>query len=251
MLIYRSNILFFFVFETLFVIANLTGLAMGVNFAGGSLGGWNLNQIIFTAMLFQLGHQIFTTFALGGLFHIGWYVWSGRMDFVLLKPVHPLIGMHSASEFIISNLPNVLINFVALIWSILELHKAGQDFTLVGSLGVFVFFLSGMAVRYAMALLVVTPAFFAEKMADGEEAYWSLQSLAKYPAGVFPRVMQNIFSYVLPITVIAAVPASVFFGKESLSSASIYLAVAVVFSLVALLFFNYGVKSYQSVNTGA
>jgi ABC-2 type transport system permease protein len=251
MLIYRANVLFFFVFESLFLMANIVGLTMGVEFAGGTLAGWSLDQVLFVAMLFQVGHQIFTTFALSGLFHIGWYVWSGRMDYVLLKPLHPLIGMHTATEFIISNIPNVVINFSVFVWITCKLYLGGQVFTVTGTIGLGLFFLLGMAVRYGIALLVVSPAFFAEKLAEGEDAYWSLQSLAKYPTGVFPRVMQNIFSFVLPLAVIAAIPASVFFGKESLWSAGRYFLAATVFTWVAFEFFKRSVVRYQSVNTGA
>ncbi|MCX6125354.1 MAG: ABC-2 family transporter protein, partial [Proteobacteria bacterium] len=140
MLMYRANILFFFVFESLFLIANLVGLSMGVKFAGGALAGWTMDQVLFVAMLFQVGHQIFTTFALSGLFHIGWYVWSGRMDYVLLKPLHPLIGMHSANEFIISNTPNIAINLGVFSWVTWQLHTSGQHFTAMGTLGLVIYF---------------------------------------------------------------------------------------------------------------
>ena len=110
MLAYRSNILFFILFETFFLISNMGGIALGVNLAGGSLGGWSFNEVMFVASLFGVGHQIFTTLCISGLFHTGHFVWSGRMDYVLLKPLHPLIGMHAANEFIISNIPNLIIN---------------------------------------------------------------------------------------------------------------------------------------------
>jgi ABC-2 type transport system permease protein len=108
-----------------------------------------------------------------------------------------------------------------------------------------------MTVRYGLALLVVTPAFFAEKLADGEDAYWSLQSLAKYPTGVFPRSMQWIFTFILPVTTIAAVPAEVFFGRKGLATSATHLAASCVFAWLAVKFYEYGTSRYQSVNTGA
>lgn len=251
MLIYRANVLFFFVFESLFLVANLAGLSMGVTFAGGTLGGWTLDEVIFVAMLFQVGHQLFTTFFLSGIFHVGFYTWSGRMDYVLLKPLHPLIGMHAATEFIISNTPNVILNVGLFIWSTVHLMTKGYEFTAAGTCGLIVFFGVGMMVRYGVALLVVSPAFYAEKLAEGEDAYWSLQSLAKYPTGVFPRVMQAVFNFILPLATMAAIPASLFFGKTNLHESGGYLAAGLIFSFLCLQFFNLAVSRYQSVNTGA
>ncbi len=251
MLIYRSNVIFFFVFETFFMFANLAGLSMGIQFAGGSLAGWTLNEVYFVAMLYQVGHQLFTTFFLSGLFHIGFFVWSGRMDYVLLKPLNPLLAVHTATEFIISNIPNLIINLVLFGICTFRLVNDGTQFTLTGTLGLLVFFVVGLAIRYGIALIVVSPAFLAEKLSEGDDAYWSLQSLAKYPTGVFPRFMQNMFTFVLPVATIAAIPSKVFFGKSNLQEALVHLGFAIIFVFLTVQFFKFAVKRYQSVNTGA
>lgn len=251
MLIYRSNLLFFFLFESLFLVANMGGIALGINLAGGTLSGWSFNQVMFVASIFGVGHQIFTTLCISGLFHTGHFVWSGRMDYVLLKPLHPLIGMHAANEFIISNLPNLFLNIVILIVFTTKLVAEGLTFTLWNIVWFLIFFLVGLGVRYGLGLLVVAPAFFAEKLSEGEDAYWSLQSLAKYPTGVFPRLMQWVFSFILPLVSVAAIPAEVFFGKQTPLEASRYLIVATVFTWGAVKFYELGTRRYQSVNTGA
>lgn len=251
MLVYRSNMIFFFVFESFFLVANLTGLRMGVTFAGGTLAGWSLDQVMFVAMLHQVGHQLFTTFLISGVFHIGFFAWSGRMDYVFLKPLHPLIGMHAACEFVISNIPNLIVNLGLFVYFSIKLAHAGHAFDFLPSLGLFLFFWAGMAVRYGLSLLVTSPAFIAEKLSEGEDAYWGLQSLAKYPSGVFPRSLQIIFTFILPVTTIAAIPADVFFGNTSILSATIYLLVAVIFSWLSIKFFDWSARHYQSVNTGA
>lgn len=251
MLMYRSNMVFFLLFESFFLVANLGGLILGVNLAGGHLGGWSLNEVLFVASIYGVSHQFFTTFFMGGLFSVGWFVWSGRMDYVLLKPLHPLISQHAASEFIISNTPNLLINFGVFGVFCFRVTNDGVTFTFLNLLILAAFTLAGLAVRYGIALVVVAPAFLAEKLAGGEDAYWSLTSLAKYPTGVFPRVMQWIFTFLLPIASVAAIPAEVFFGKQSRTSAALHLGSALLFSWVAVKFYEFAASRYQSVNSGA
>jgi len=251
MLVYRSNVLFFFLFESLFLAANMGGIALGLNLAGGTLSGWTYNQVMFVASIFGVGHQIFTALCISGLFHTGYFVWSGRMDYVLLKPLHPLIAMHAANEFIISNIPNLIINICLFAFFASRVAAEGVVFGVFNTLGLFVFFLAGLAVRYGIALLVVSPAFFAEKLAEGEDAYWSLQSLAKYPTGVFPRAMQWLFSFLLPLASVAAIPAEIFFGRQNLLQSATHLFVAIFFTWAAVKFYESGARRYQSVNTGA
>jgi ABC-2 type transport system permease protein len=250
MLAYRSNVLFFLLFESFFLAANIGGLVMGVNLAGGHLGGWTLNEVLFVASLYGVSHQVFTTLFMGGLFNTGHFVWSGRMDYVLLKPLHPLISMHAVNEFVISNIPNLIINLCIFIVLCFRLAGDGVVFNVCNTLTLLVFFIAGVAVRYGLAILVVAPAFFAEKLAEGEDAYWALQSLAKYPTGVFPRSMQWVFTFLLPVATVAAIPAEVFFGKQTTSSTLLHLGAALFFSWCALKFYELGARRYQSVNSG-
>jgi ABC-type uncharacterized transport system permease subunit len=251
MLIYRSNLIFLFLFESLFTFANIMGLKMGVDFAGGSLGGWSTTEVIFIAFLYQAGHQLFTTFCIAGLFHIGFFVWSGRMDYVLLKPLKPLIGMHAATEFIISNTPNVLLSFGFLIWSYLKLAVSRPEPLTAGAhVALLWLFILSLAVRYGIALLVVSPAYLAEKLAEGEDAYWSIQSLGKYPRRVFNPFLQTVFDYIIPLSTIAAIPAEALFGNLSTPNIVIFSLVGMLFFMVSLGFHRFCLSRYQSVNTG-
>jgi ABC-type uncharacterized transport system permease subunit len=61
MLAYRSNVIFFFLFESFFLAANMGGMYLGVQLAGGQLAGWSLNEVMFVAALYGVGHQLFLT----------------------------------------------------------------------------------------------------------------------------------------------------------------------------------------------
>ena len=251
MLVYRANLIFFFIFESFFTIANLGGLALGMNLAGGTLGGWQVDEVLFVGTLYNVGHQFFVLFFMGGLFHTGYFVWTGRMDYVLLRPLNPLIGMHAANEFVISNVPNLFISVGLLIACVVRLVQRGVTFGPIQVVGLLIFFAAGIAVRYGIATLVVGPAFLAEKLAEGEDSYWSIQSLGKFPTGVFPRLMQQVLTFVLPITTMAAIPAEVFFGRQNLWAALMHLAIAVTFAWLGIKFYEFAARRYQSVNTGA
>lgn len=251
MLVYRANLIFFFVFETLFLVSSLVGLSLGVDFAGGSIMGWSKGEILFVAMLFQLSHQVFVTFFLSGPIHVGWYVWSGKMDFVLLKPLNPLVSMHAATEFVISNLPNLLINTGLFAAAWINLARQGHEFSAAGIMMLPVFVVASLAVRYGIALLLVSPTFFSEKASDGEESFWSIQGLGRYPSQVFPKMMELSMTFLLPIATMASIPSELLFKGLPLTYALWSLLSAFGFAAVMVWFFLWSSRRYQSINTGA
>ena len=61
MLAYRSNLIFFFLFESFFLTSSFLGAGLGVSLAGGSINGWSRDQIFALTALNGVSHQFFLT----------------------------------------------------------------------------------------------------------------------------------------------------------------------------------------------
>lgn len=247
MLAYRSNLIFFFLFETFFLVSSFLGAGLGVNLAGGSINGWTRDQIFALTAVNGVSHQFFICFFISPIFNMPEYIWNGRMDYVLQKPLHPLLGLMATSEIVISNLPNFFINIALAVWFIDSSAPAG-DF------GVWLLFVVltvlGVAVRYALALFCMTPAFYAERLIQGEDGFWSVVGTGRFPTSVFPRVVERVLLFVIPLSMMAAVPAGFLFGRIDPLTAVFSGISSIVFLWSSIVFFNRAVRSYQSVNSG-
>ncbi|MBI2569033.1 MAG: ABC-2 family transporter protein [Candidatus Schekmanbacteria bacterium] len=250
MLVYRSNVVLFFVFETLFLAANFVSVSIGFDLAGGAeVAGWSREQVYVLTAINGLSHQVFICFFIGPIFNVGTQVWNGQFDYVLLKPLHPLLSMWFTGQYVVSNLPNLATNLVLLAW--LGAAASGGGILDVARLGTFVLFIiASIAVRVALALVCVAPAFVSERLADSEETFWSLSSLGRYPMSVFPQTIELALTFGLPLAMLASMPSSVFFGRESLWAMAGALAAAAAFVVASVKLFMVALGRYQSVSSG-
>ena len=120
MLAYRSNVVFFLVFETIFLISQFLTVSVGYSLAGGDIAGWTREQAYLLTAVNGLSHQFFICFFINSIFGLGMHVWSGQYDYVLLKPMHPLVStFFTSGQFVVSNIPNLLINLGVVIYLML------------------------------------------------------------------------------------------------------------------------------------
>lgn len=245
---YRSNVLFFFVFESMFLVAQFVTVSVGFDLTGGGeIAGWTRKEVYFLTAINGLSHQLFICFFIGPIFNVGMQVWNGQYDYILLKPLHPLLSMWFYGQFVISNLPNLAINLVivgGLLWS------SGVPISAMQLAGFILFVGTGLGVRVGIALISVAPAFIAERLADSEDTFWPVVSLGRFPLAVFPRGVETLLTFLIPIGMLASIPAGFIFGKVSVSVMAGAFAASLVFMALAVGLFILGLRRYQSVNSG-
>lgn len=249
MLAYRANLLYFFLFESFFLVSSFLGAGLGVSLAGGDINGWGRDQMFALTAINGLSHQFFICFLIAPLFNMPEFIWNGRMDHILQKPVHPLIGLMASSEVMVSNIPNLLINLGLAIYFVSGVAANSQIVT--GTWLMFFFLVVlGIAVRFALALFCMAPAFFAERLIEGEDGFWNIAGMGRFPTSVFPKVVERILLYVIPLSMMAAVPAGFLFGRLGSVEALGASLGTILFVGIAFFFFNVALRSYKSVNSG-
>ena len=246
MLIYRGNIVFFLIFETLFLASMFLTVDAGFRLAGGHIGDFSISEAYALTAVNSLSHQIFLCFFITGLFNVATQVWNGQFDYILLKPLSPLISMWVNGQFVVSNLPNLLLNAGVAIWLLAKTHADDPRRWLAFGL----LLILGVLVRIALALMCMAPAFLAERLAEGEDLFWSVTSLSRYPLRVFPRGVELVLTFVIPLGMMAAVPVGYWYGSVGLPWLFAAVAAAVVFCIAAVKVFLGAVSRYQSVNSG-
>jgi ABC-2 type transport system permease protein len=248
LLVYRANVIFFFVFETLFLASQFLTISVGFNLAGDQIAGWTRQQAYLLTAVNGMSHQIFICFFINPIFNLSVQVWNGQFDYILLKPQHPLVSLIANGQFVISNIPNMLIN-AGVVGYLLSVNRAAYT---PGMLPVFILFVVlGVAVRVGLALLCMAPVFISERLSDVEDSFWSVTNLARYPLSVFPRSLVHILTFVVPIGMLASVPSESLFHPRSVFFWGAAAAAAAVFVVVCVKVFMRAMKGYQSVNSGA
>lgn len=247
MLVYRANIIFFLIFETMFLAAQFMIVSVGFDLAGASVAGWTKDQAFLLTAVNGLSHQFFICFFINPIFGLSSWVWNGQYDYILLKPIHPLAGMFFFGQFVISNVPNLVVN-LGLVLYFMTVNYHG--ITVMGAVMFAVLVGLGVFMRLALGLICVAPVFLSERLADVEDSFWAFASLARYPLSVYPKSMVRVLTFVVPIGMLASLPASFFFGLESAATIAGAVGATIGFCVAAVGLFMLCLRRYQSVNSG-
>ncbi len=199
---FKANFLLWIVVELLWFLGQIVFIEVIFSFTD-SLGGWSKWEMVLLIGTHQLITQIFQAFFYLNLADIPELVRTGRMDFLMLLPVDAQFAT-SVKRFGLDSLVNAAVGIafvLAALWKLGLVPTAGQIALYVACLG------PGVMVHYAIMLLLATVSFWTVR-ADGLlHGYYTLLNLSRYPDSIYRGTFRFVFTWVLPIILVANVPA--------------------------------------------
>ena len=239
MVAYRAN---FLLSSTLSILKNL-GLPLFtvlIYNAGGAVPGWSIYELLLIQSVFTMSRGL-----CGPLFFsMTWItmdrVREGTYDLMLIRP-GPIIIQTLAMAFDPESIGVFFGGLAIFCVSMGHLPAPG-----VGEIALFIFlFFIGMIVMLGCTLLISAVAFKWVGNSRLFEIYDSVTAFGRYPAGIYPKPLALILSFVLPVGMIAFFPASVLLKKlEPYMLLSVIPCVA--FLCAGIMLFQHMVKSYKS-----
>ncbi len=209
-----------------------------------SLAGYSKYQVVIfflTAFLMDsLGQAFFR-----GIYLFRQDVQRANFDYVLVKPVNPLF-------FILTRMTDLLdITFlfplVALIaYTFSKLGVLGNPAAILE----YLFFIA-IGFIVVVSLHIISAAFTTWTM-ESEVFIWFYRTstfAALFPPEIYSNPIQIVFTFIIPIIVIVAVPAKALLGILTLEMSLIALAVAFVFFGGSLLLWKTALKHYSSASS--
>lgn len=172
---------------------------------------------------------------------------SGKLDFVLLKPVNAQF-LVSVREFVLWRVADVVLGFTVAIVGCVQLNGTVP----VGALLSFIVTLGAAgAIVYSIWLMLATLCFWFVRIQNLEMIFWNVFEAGRYPIVIYPPWMQSAFTFVIPLAFITTIPASALLGEEVkiLQYAPLW---AWGFALVALVlsrwFWRFGLRHYAGAS---
>lgn len=218
-----------------------------------NLNGWTAYEVLFLFGFARLGFCVGSMFSFDVFRYFPGFVSEGGIDDLLTKPMHPLANLVGR-------------NFNAGYFS---------DFTI--SIGLIVFSLVMLGIRLAaLQMLWLTLCALGAAMINcaaqlylafysirniGQSPmtpiYWNLRGYLDYPMSVFcgrSRVMQIIFTVLLPYGFMAFYPSQYFLGKSDFMMfhpivAYLTPAIGLLALIVIVTYFNRIIRTYRSSGT--
>lgn len=226
---FKANFLLWTLVEILWFLGQV--LFIEVLFAHIThIGDWNKWQMVALVGTHQVIAQVFQAFFYMNLTQLHELVRTGKLDVLLTLPIDAQFAV-STKQFGLDNLLNTLIGLAFVGYALHQLHLTPTLLQIALYAGCVAL---GVSVHYSVMFGLSTLCFWIIRAQGLIYGYFNLFNIGRYPDTVFKGTFRAVFSWVLPVILVANVPARVI--TQSLQS-----PVSGLFSIVQLLAASLGI----------
>ena len=153
----------------------------------------------------QIISQIFQAFGYMNVSNLPELIRTGRLDLMLLLPLDTQFAV-STRQFGLDNLVNAGVGVGFVVFSLAKLGVVpGPGRVVCYGLAV----LLGAAVHYSVMFCLASLSFWIVRAQGLIYGYYNLVNISRYPAEVFGGAFRWIFTWVIPVVVVANFPARI------------------------------------------
>jgi len=209
--------------------------------AGASFPGWSFYEVLLMQSIFTFSNGLACILFSGVLWTTMQHIREGSFEIVLLRPVNPLLFL------IVTNFDagsaGLIIGGIALF----SFSLVNTGITSIAAIPQFILlFTAGFAVMAGMQMIMAATSFKWVGNSRIPEIFDSIMTFGKYPLTIFPKAIQAIAAFIIPVAMIGFFPASALLGRLD-PIAFIAVIPCFVFMLFGIWLYQYMVKLYEGV----
>ncbi|MDQ6912455.1 MAG: ABC-2 family transporter protein [Verrucomicrobiota bacterium] len=208
---------------------------------------WTKWEVVLLVGTHQIIAQLFQAFFFMNISNIPELVRTGKLDQLLVLPVHSQFAV-STKQFGLDSIVNATIGAVVVIFSLTQLH-------IVPSFGFVLLYLIalafGVAIHYSIMLTLAAISFWIVRAQGLVYGYFNFLQIARYPDVIFPKIFRFIFGWIIPVIIVANIPARLLI--KPLDHPAALVLQLVVAGAVALflsgIFWQFALRRYSSASS--
>ncbi len=168
---------------------------------------------------------------------------KGDLDLLLVKPVNSQFMM-SLQRFNTAIIGNLIFAVSWLLWSCSNVPGIGWQ----QAIWFLLILPCGLIANYSIRFMMATAALVFVRVESFQYLYWQLYKFGMRPVGTFPNPLQLILKTILPMALVASIPAQALFGELSWESATATVAISMGFLWASHRVWNLGLRHYTSAS---
>ncbi len=199
---FKANFILWMFTELLWFVGQIVFIEVMFMYVN-QIGGWSKWEVVLLVGTHQLIGQIFQAFFYVNVANLPELVRTGRLDFMLLLPVDAQFAV-STRQFGLDNVVNALVGIAIVVFSLVKLNVVPS------ALQVLLYLCAvslGVAIHYSIMFALATVSFWIVRAQGLIYGYYSLFNIARYPDAVFRGVFKFVFSWFIPVIIVANIPA--------------------------------------------
>ena len=243
---FKANFILWMAVELLWFMGQIVFLEVIFQYVD-AIGDWSKWEVILLVGTHQLIGQIYHAFFYVNVANLPELVRTGRLDLMLLLPVDAQFAV-STRQFGLDNLVNAFVGIAIVVFSLLKLGlvPAPHRIVLYGCAVAL-----GVTIHYAIMFSLATLSFWIVRAQGLIYGYFNFFNIARYPDVVFTGTFRFIFSYLIPVIIVANIPARLLTrALESPLDGIVQLAGASLLVLFGTrLFWLFALRRYSSASS--
>jgi len=241
-MIYRSNFLTLVLMDIGFVSVSVILFKIIYNHVD-SIAGWTFHQsIILIGSVGIVRELAYLTFRRGFL-ELGNHIRTGTFDLFMVKPIVPNLHLAFRHVSLSESLGEALSGIVLVSYGLAHTY-----WNWIHLLIYMVFILNSLMIYYGFSLLINSIVFWVIKTQELNTIIYFFMETSRYPGDIFRGIGKWIFTFIIPIGIIATVPASVLTGRLRWGLAVTALFVGISFLSIGLLVWKKSIEHYSSAS---
>ena len=244
-MIYRVNFLMFFVFDVLGAL--ITVLFFKIIFDENKLiAGWNFGAtLILVGTIGVIRELSFLTFK-EGFGMLGHIIPKGRFDLVLTKPFPIQLMVAFENISIIESFGEGLLGLGLIIYGA---ANSNASITFLNILFFLLFVICSYILYYSFALMINSLSFWVNRTQGFQSLVYNFLDMAQYPRDILRGFGKIIFTFIIPVSIVATVPAQALMGNLRAEMAAILFTITIIFFALANFIWRKGIRRYESASS--
>jgi ABC-2 type transport system permease protein len=211
------------------------------------LDGWGFPELSFIYGLALLSHGIMVVLFIN-TWHMDHMVINGAFDRLLLRPMNVFFQL-VASYFNFIGLIDLIPGTIIFLYGC---HLVGFEWSAANIVKLILVIIGGVLIRASLFIMLGTIAFWTKRNASMVGFTLAmLERATMYPLGIYPYLIQVLFTFLIPIGFISFYPSAEFLHKANGFHLPTNLAIwtpviGIVCFLLSQQVFKFGLKNYES-----
>ncbi len=243
---FKANFILWMIVEVLWFAGQIVFIDVLYLYVN-TIGDWTKWEVVLLVGTHQIIGQLFQAFFYVNVANLPELVRTGKLDFMMILPIDPQFAV-STRQFGLDNVINAILGVALVLFSLVKLHLTPgiEQVFLYG-----VALVLGVAIHYSIMFFLAAVSFFIVRAQGLIYGYYSLFNIARYPDVIFRGFFKAVFSWVIPVILVANVPARVLVrGLEQPGLLWFQLPLATLFVVCgSRLFFKAALNRYSSASS--
>lgn len=207
---FKTNFLMWILVEMLWFALQLVFVAVIYQYTE-RIATWTQWEVVLLVGTSHFVQQVFGALFLTNCAQLSEHIRTGKMDFMLLLPVNTRF-LISLRQVDLGGFVNAASALVVVGYAARQLHLAP---TLAQMTGFMVLCGAGVFIHYSLMLLLTSVCFWTVRAQSMVWGYYNLFNIARLPDAAFRGLFKAFFTLVLPMLLVANVPAKVLVQRLS------------------------------------